>query len=152
MINNYADVINLAITVGALVLGAYLGIVKFNISTKKDIANGFNKLNAIEQQTQEKLMHIEERIENHANQIVNVEKTLYEYLKKHEAEALYTKKDSIQPVIDNLIKTQEMLYNDIKEFRREIKDSIKAIEVSLARHVEEDREFQKELFNKLIKE
>lgn len=130
-------------------LASYVGVLKSNISTKKDIDNGFERLREIEKNTSEEIQSLQVRLNNKSIRIETLEKMLYDYLKKHEAETLYCKKETMQPVIDNLIKNQEMLYTDLKEFRKEIKGSMESIVNGLNRHIDEDRNFQKDLINTL---
>ena len=139
------------VTVGSVGIGSYIGVVKANISLKKDIDSGFSKLRDIENTTQTKLKNIETRLNNKSVRIETLEKMLYDYLKKHEAESLYCKKETMQPIVDNLQRNQSLIYDDLKEFRKEFKSSIDTVVASLNKHIENDMEFQRELLQEFRK-
>jgi uncharacterized membrane-anchored protein YjiN (DUF445 family) len=130
-------------------LASYIGVMKSAITTKKDIDSGFKKLREVEKITSNEIHEIKIRLNNKAEKIQTLESMLYEYLKKAEAENIFCKKETMQPIVDNVIKNQEMLYSDLKEFRSEIKGSITDIVKGLNKHIDEDREFQGKLLNKI---
>ena len=138
-------------TIASTGIASYLGVVRSSINTKKDIENGFSKLTDVEENTTQEIREIKNRLNNKAVRIEELEKMLYEYLKKAEAETIYCRKETMQPIVDNVIKNQEMLYTDLKEFRTEIKGSISDIVKGLNKHIDEDRNFQRELIDKLAK-
>jgi len=148
-IMEWSALIGLGITVLGSGLASYLGVVRSNIITKKDIANGFEKLREFETNTQAEIKEIKQRLGNKAIKIEELEKMLYEYLKKAEAESIYCKKETMQPIVDNVIKNQELLYTDLKEFRTEIKGSVTDIVKGLTKHVDEDRIFQQKVIEAL---
>jgi len=138
----WAALIGLGLTILGSGLASYLGVVKSNINTRKDIDNGFDKLREFETNTQMEIKEIKQRLGNKAIRIEELEKMLYDYLKKAEAETIYCRKETMQPIVDNVIKNQELLYADLKEFRTEIKGSVSDIVKGLTNHVDEDRKFQ----------
>ena len=144
-ISDYVTIGSAVITGLVTGIGAYIAIMRSSITARKDIEIGFNKLDKVETETQHKIEHLEGRLDNKADRIDTLEKMLFEYLKKHEAEATYAKKDSLDPVINNIIKNQEMLFTDLKEFRNDFKDSINDITNALIKHVNEDRQYQQEV-------
>ena len=148
-IMEWSALIGIGITVIGAGLAKYIGVIQTNISTKKDIDNGFTKLREIESLTQSNIDHLEKRLNTKAEKIQTLESMLYEYLKKAEAENIFCKKETMQPIVDNVIKNQEMLYSDLKEFRSEIKGSISDIVKGLNKHIDEDREFQGKLLSTL---
>jgi len=145
----WSALIGLGLTVLGSGLASYLGVVKSNINTRKDIDNGFEKLREFETNTQTEIKEIKQRLGNKAIRIEELEKMLYDYLKKAEAETIYCRKETMQPIVDNVIKNQEMLYTDLKEFRNEIKGSISDIVKGLNKHVDEDRKFQQKVIEVL---
>ena len=147
----WSALVGIGITILGSGLASYLGVVRNGINTRKDIDNGFEKLREFETNTQTEIKEIKQRLGNKAIKIEELEKMLYEYLKKAEAEIVYCKKETMQPIVDNVIKNQELLYADLKEFRTEIKGSISDIVKGLNKHVDEDRNFQRELIDKLTK-
>jgi len=148
-IMEWSALIGLGITILGSGLASYLGVVRSNIITKKDIDNGFEKLREFETNTQAEIKEIKQRLGNKAIKIEELEKMLYEYLKKAEAESIYCKKETMQPIVDNVIKNQELLYTDLKEFRTEIKGSVTDIVKGLTKHVDEDRIFQQKVIEAL---
>ncbi len=150
-IMEWSALVGIGITILGSGLASYLGVVRNGINTRKDIDNGFEKLREFETNTQTEIKEIKQRLGNKAIKIEELEKMLYEYLKKAEAEIVYCKKETMQPIVDNVIKNQELLYADLKEFRTEIKGSISDIVKGLNKHVDEDRNFQRELIDKLTK-
>ena len=147
----WSALIGVGLTILGSGLASYLGVVRSNIITKKDIENGFSKLTNVEKNTTQEIKELKERLNNKATRLEELEKMLYEYLKKAEAEIVYCKKETMQPIVDNVIKNQKLLYADLKEFRTEIKGSISDIVKGLNKHVDEDRNFQRELIDKLTK-
>jgi uncharacterized protein (UPF0305 family) len=139
-------------------LASYIAVIKSTIntrkdieSTQKDIDNGFNKLRNIEESTLNRITVLSNRIDKKAERLQTLESMLYEYLKKAEAETIYCKKETMQPIVDNVIKNQEMLYQDLKEFRNEVSGSISTIVKSLNEHITSDREFQQRLLDTILK-
>ena len=150
-IMEWSALIGLGITILGSGLASYLGVVKSNIDTRKDIDNGFEKLREFETNTQAEIKEIKQRLGNKAIKIEELEKMLYEYLKKHEAESLYCKKETMQPIVDNLQQNQSLIYDDLKEFRKEFKESINTVVASLNKHIDSDMQFQKELLQEFRK-
>jgi len=150
-IMEWSALIGLGITVLGSGLASYLGVVRSNINTRKDIDNGFEKLREFETNTQTEIKEIKQRLGNKAIKIEELEKMLYEYLKKHEAESLYCKKETMQPIVDNLQQNQSLIYDDLKEFRKEFKESINTVVASLNKHIDSDMQFQKELLQEFRK-
>jgi len=150
-IMEWSALIGLGITILGSGLASYLGVVKSNIDTRKDIDNGFEKLREFETNTQTEIKEIKQRLGNKAIKIEELEKMLYEYLKKHEAESLYCKKETMQPIVDNLQQNQSLIYDDLKEFRKEFKESINTVVASLNKHIDSDMQFQKELLQEFRK-
>ena len=110
----WSALIGLGLTILGSGLASYLGVIKSNINTRKDIDNGFEKLREFETNTQAEIKEIKQRLGNKAIKIEELEKMLYEYLKKAEAETIYCRKETMQPIVDNVIKNQELLYTDLK--------------------------------------
>ena len=150
-IMEWSALIGLGITVLGSGLASYLGVVRSNINTRKDIDNGFEKLREFETNTQTEIKEIKQRLGNKAIKIEELEKMLYEYLKKHEAESLYCKKETMQPIVNNLQQNQSLIYDDLKEFRKEFKESINTVVASLNKHIDSDMQFQKELLQEFRK-
>ena len=150
-IMEWSALIGLGITILGSGLASYLGVVRSNIITKKDIDNGFEKLREFETNTQAEIKEIKQRLGNKAIKIEELEKMLYEYLKKHEAESLYCKKETMQPIVNNLQQNQSLIYDDLKEFRKEFKESINTVVASLNKHIDSDMQFQKELLQEFRK-
>jgi len=150
-IMEWSALIGLGITIIGSGLASYLGVVKSNIDTRKDIDNGFEKLREFETNTQTEIKEIKQRLGNKAIKIEELEKMLYEYLKKHEAESLYCKKETMQPIVNNLQQNQSLIYDDLKEFRKEFKESINTVVASLNKHIDSDMQFQKELLQEFRK-
>ena len=147
----WAALIGLGLTILGSGLASYLGVIKSNINTRKDIDNGFEKLREFETNTQAEIKEIKQRLGNKAIKIEELEKMLYEYLKKHEAESLYCKKETMQPIVNNLQQNQSLIYDDLKEFRKEFKESINTVVASLNKHIDSDMQFQKELLQEFRK-
>jgi len=145
----WSALIGLGLTILGSGLASYLGVIKSNINTRKDIDNGFEKLREFETNTQAEIKEIKQRLGNKAIKIEELEKMLYEYLKKAEAETIYCRKETMQPIVDNVIKNQELLYTDLKEFRTEIKGSVADIVKGLTKHIDEDRKFQQKVIEAL---
>jgi len=136
-----ATLAGIAVTVGSIAMGSYIGVVKANVSVKKDINSAFDSLRSIE----DKFTRTELRIDNKAKRIEDMEKMLFEYIKRHEAEELFVKKDILNPVIENIQKNQETLHCEVKEFRDDILNSLNNITSNFNTQMTRNLEFQQEL-------
>jgi len=136
-------------TISGILGKAYLNIVKSNVHTSEKIENGFDKLNEIEKTTSRELHDLKIRLSNKADKIQTLETMLFDYLKKHEADKIYVKKDIIEPKMENLHKNQTMIYEDLKDFRDDFKKSVAKITGGLEKHIETDMQFQKDMLVEL---
>ena len=150
-LGDIATIIGVLFTILSLGVGTYVGIIKTNTTLKTDLQNGFIKLKEFEDRVLKDVENLAGRLDKKQVKIDTLEKMLYKYLKKAEAEAIYCKKEAIDITVKNLNRNQELLYNDLKLFRDEFKSSLNTITEALTKHVDEERRFQRDLIE-ILKE
>jgi hypothetical protein len=143
-----ATLAGIVVTIGSIAMGSYIGVVKANVSVKKDLDSAFNGLRDIKDIN----TSINERLDKKASRLESMEKMLYEYLKKHEAEEMFARKDIILPIIDNIKHNQETLHCEVKDFRDDVIKSLDKVTETFNFQSQKNIEFQHELLLAIKKE